>query len=89
MQSNVVQNRKQKRAFDGGIMTVPRVRKGTKTSYGRNAYGMQGRLGNSGRYRSMRAKSDGFDYNEMSCIDIIGIYIKAVVDYFRGILTGS
>jgi hypothetical protein len=37
----------------------------------------------------MRAKSDGFDYDEMSYIDIIRIYIKAVVDYFRGILTSS
>jgi hypothetical protein len=89
MQSNVAQNRKQKRAFDGGIMAAPRVRKGTKTSHGRNARGMQGRLGDSGRHRSTRAKSDGFDYDEMSCVDVIGMCIKAVVDYFRGVLTGS
>jgi len=69
-------------------MTVPRVRKGTKTSHGRNARGMQDRLGDSGRHRLTKAKSDGFDYNEMSCVDVIGMCIKAVVDYFRGVLTG-
>jgi hypothetical protein len=74
-------------SHDSGV--APRVRKGTKTLHGRNARGMQGRLGDSGRHRLTRAKSDGFDYDEISYVDVIRMCIKAVVDYFRGILTGS
>jgi len=37
----------------------------------------------------MRVKSDSFDYNEISYVNIIRIYIKVVIDYFRGILTSS
>jgi hypothetical protein len=86
MRSNLAQNRQQKRTFDGEIMTAPKVRKGTKTSSRRDARGMRGRLGNSRRHRSTRAKSDG-DF-EMSCFNVIGICIKAVADFFRGLLTG-
>jgi hypothetical protein len=37
----------------------------------------------------MRAKSDSFDYNEISYVNVIRIYIKVVIDYFQGILTSS
>ena len=88
MQSNVAQNRQQKRTFDGGMMTAPQVRKGTKTSSGRDAGGMRGRLSDGVRHRSTREKLDGdFDYDEMSCINLLGICIKAVADLFRGLFT--
>jgi hypothetical protein len=62
---------------------------GTKTSSERDAPSMQGKLGDGARHRSTRAKSDGdFDYDEMSCVNVIGICIKAAVDFFRGVLTG-
>jgi hypothetical protein len=88
MQSNVAQNRQQKRKFDGWMMTAPQVRKGTKTSSGRDAGGMRGRLGDGVRHRSTRQKLDGdFDYDEMSYINLLGICIKAVADLFRGLFT--
>jgi hypothetical protein len=88
MQSNVAQNRQQKRTFAGGMMTAPQVRKGTKTSSGRDAGGMRGRLGDGVRHRSTREKLDGdFDCDEMSCVNLLGICIKAVADLFRGLFT--
>jgi hypothetical protein len=88
MQSNVAQERKLKRAFDGGI--APKIRKGAKTLPGRETRGMRGRLGDDRiRYRSTRAKlHDEFENDEMCCVYFIGICTKAVVDFFRGVLTG-
>jgi len=90
MQSNVVQNRKQKRTFDGGVVITPKIRKGTKRSSRRDARGIRGRLGDDGlRHRSTKAKLHSeFDNDEMSCVYVIGICTKAVVDFFRGVLSG-
>jgi OTT_1508-like deaminase len=87
IRSNLAQNRK--RTFGGGIIiTAPRVRKGTKTSSKRNTRGVQSRLGDGVRHGSTWTKSDGdFDISEVSCVYVIEICIKTVVDFFRGVLT--
>ena len=89
-QSNMAQNRKEKRTSDGGIVMSSKVRKGAKTLSGRKMRGMPGRLGDDGiRYRSMRAKLHAESENdEMSCVYLIRICTKAVGDFFRGVLTG-
>jgi hypothetical protein len=57
-------------------------------SPGRDARGMRGRLGDDIRHRSLRAKLySEFDNDEMSCVCVIRIYRKAVVDFFRGIFS--
>jgi hypothetical protein len=88
MQSNVAQDRKMKRTFDSGV--APRRRKGTKALSGREMRGKRGRLGDDGiRYRSTRAKlHDEFENDETCCVYFIEICTKAVVDFFRGVLTG-
>jgi hypothetical protein len=87
MQSNVAQDRKQKRTFDGGIGIAPKIRKGTKTLSGRETRGTRGDGGV--RYRSTRAKLHSeFENDEMCGVYLIGICMKAVVDFFRGVLAG-
>ena len=90
MQSNVVQNRKQKWTFNGGVIITPKIRKGMKRSSRRDARGIRGRLGDDGvRHRSTKAKLHSeFDIDEMSYVYVIGICTKAVVDFFRGVLSG-
>lgn len=81
IRSNLAQKRK--RTFGGGVMTALRERKSIKILSGRNRRVMQSRSGNVIRHRSTVAKSDGdFDYNEMSCIYIMGICIRMVLDFF-------
>jgi hypothetical protein len=90
MQLNVVQNRKQKRTFNSGVMITPKIRKGTKRSSRRDAHHMRGRLGDDGvRHRSTKAKLHSeFDNDETSCVYVIGICTKAIVDFFWGVLSG-
>jgi hypothetical protein len=46
------------------------------------------RLGDGVRHRSTREiSSSGFDYDETSCVNFIGIRVKAVADFFRALLT--
>jgi len=83
----VVQNRKQKRTFDSGIVITSK--KGTKTLSERDRRNLRARLGDDGvRHRSTRAKLHGeVDNDEMTCIDVIEIGTKAVVNFFWGVLT--
>lgn len=89
MQLNVVQNRKQKQTFNSGVVITPKIRKGTKRSSKRDACSIRGRLGDDSlRHRSTKAKLHSkFDNNEMSCVYVIGICTKAVVDFFQGVLS--
>jgi hypothetical protein len=69
---------------------MPKIQKGTKRSSRRDTCGIQGRLGDDGlRHRSTKAKLHSkFDNDEMSYVYVIGICTKAVVDFFRGVLSG-
>ena len=50
---------------------------------------MRGKLGDGVRHRSTRARRHGdCDYDEMSCLIVIGIFLKAGVGFLSGRVNG-
>ncbi len=88
--SNVARSRIRKRTTDVGIFLSLKTRKEAKTMSGRKTRHKVRKLADNGvRHRPRRSKLHGESgNNEISCVHVIVICTKALVDFFRGYATG-